>query len=256
MPRIAKKISSTKVYHIILRGNDRQDIFYDEQDYYKFFKIIKNLKIKYQYDIYAYCLMSNHVHVIIYDKNMQLSKIIQSMAISYASYFAKKYNKEGHLFQNRFLSKTVETKAYLYRLCKYIHQNPLKAGISSTEKYRWSSYHEFIYGDKIINSEIFLSMLGKTKKEAIENFIIFHSYETKAINEEVEYECVDKITDEQVKEKIQKLLKIEDVRKIHTYDRKTRNEELQKLKILKGTSKAQLSRVLGMNRKILERVMK
>lgn len=256
LPRIARKISSTKVYHIILRGNDRQDIFWDEQDYHKFLKIIKSLKEKYQYDTYAYCLMSNHVHLVICDKNMQLSKIMQSITISYASYFTKKYNKVGHLFQNRFLSKNVETKEYLCRLCRYIHQNPLKARISTTEDYKWSSYHEFIYGEKIINSELVLSMFGPNKKEAVENFMIFHIYEASFINEEVEYECIDKITDEQVKEKIQKILNIEDVRMINSYDRKIRNEELQKLKIIKGASKAQLSRVLGMNRKILERIMK
>ena len=200
--------------------------------------------------------MSNHVHLVIYDKNMKLSKIIQSMEISYASYFAKKYNKVGHLFQNRFLSKNVETKEYLCGLCRYIHQNPLKAKISNTEDYKWSSYREFIYGEKIISSELVLSMFAPNKKEAIENFIIFHSYETNFINEEVEYECIDRITDEQVKKKVQKILNIENVRMINSYDRKTRNEELQKLKIIKGVSKAQLSRVLGMNRKILERIMK
>ena len=256
MPRIARKISSTKVYHIILRGNDRQDIFLDEQDYHKFLKIVKILKEKYQYDIFTYCLMSNHVHLVIYDKNIKHSKIIQSMEISYASYFAKKYNKVGHLFQNRFLSKNVETKEYLCGLCRYIHQNPLKAKISNTEDYKWSSYREFIYGEKIISSELVLSMFAPNKKEAIENFIIFHSYETNFINEEVEYECIDRITDEQVKKKVQKILNIENVRMINSYDRKTRNEELQKLKIIKGVSKAQLSRVLGMNRKILERIMK
>ena len=256
MPRIARKISSTKVYHIILRGNDRQDIFLDEQDYHKFLKIVKILKEKYQYDIFTYCLMSNHVHLVIYDKNMKLSKIIQSMEISYASYFAKKYNKVGHLFQNRFLSKNVETKEYLCGLCRYIHQNPLKAKISNTEDYKWSSYREFIYGEKIISSELVLSMFAPNKKEAIENFIIFHSYETNFINEEVEYECIDRITDEQVKKKVQKILNIENVRMINSYDRKTRNEELQKLKIIKGVSKAQLSRVLGIKRKILERIMK
>ena len=99
-------------------------------------------------------------------------------------------------------------------------------------------------------------MFAPNKEEAIENFMIFHSYEASFINEEVEYECIEKITDEQVKEKIQKILNIEDVRMINSYDRKTRNEELQKLKIIKGASKAQLSRVLGMNRKILERIMK
>ena len=132
MPRVARKISISKVYHIILRGNDRQDIFFEEQDYRKFLKLVNNAKEKYQYEIYTYCLMTNHVHLIVYDKNNQISKIMQSMEVAYSSYFAKKYGKEGHLFQNRFLSKNVESKEYLYRLCKYIHQNPLKAGISKT----------------------------------------------------------------------------------------------------------------------------
>ena len=202
MPRVARKISNTKVYHIILRGNDRQDIFYDEQDYKKFLKTMKMTKEKYQYKIYAYCLMTNHVHLVIYDKNNQISKIMQSIAISYSSYFSKKYDKEGHLFQNRFLSKNVETKEYMCRLCRYIHQNPVKSGISTIEQYKWSSYLEFIYGEKIINREWILPMFGQTQKEAIENFIIFHSYEKKTINEEVEYEIIDKLTDEQTKKKI------------------------------------------------------
>lgn len=256
MPRIARKISNTKVYHIILRGNDKQDIFYDEQDYKKFLKIVEMTKEKYQYKIYVYCLMTNHVHLVIYDEMNQISKIIQSMAISYSSYFSKKYDKEGHLFQNRFLSKNVETQEYLCHLCRYIHQNPVKAGISKIEKYKWSSYLEFIYNEKMINKELILSMFGQTQKEAIENFIIFHSYESKMINEEVEYEIIDKLSDEQVREKIQKVLNIKDVREIRMNNRKIRDEEIRKLKNIKGTSKTQLSRVLGINRKVIERAMK
>ena len=110
MPRMPRKVSCTKVYHVILRGNDKQDIFLDEQDYKKFIKEILNTKEKYEYELYAYCLMTNHVHLIIYDKNDKLSKIIQSLAITYSPYFSKKYEKTGHLFQNRFLSKEVETR--------------------------------------------------------------------------------------------------------------------------------------------------
>lgn len=256
MPRVARKISNTKVYHIILRGNDRQDIFYDEQDYKKFLKTMKMTKEKYQYKIYAYCLMTNHVHLVIYDKNNQISKIMQSIAISYSSYFSKKYDKEGHLFQNRFLSKNVETKEYMCRLCRYIHQNPVKSRISTIEQYKWSSYLEFIYGEKIINREWILPMFGQTQKEAIENFIIFHSYEKKTINEEVEYEIIDKLTDEQAKKKIQEVLNIKDVREIRTYNKKVRDEKIYQLKNIRGTSKAQLSRILGVNRKVIERVMK
>ena len=89
MPRSIRKISKTKVYHVILRGIDKQDIFVEEQDYNKFIKEIQKTKEKYKYELYAYCLMSNHIHMIIYDKNEQLSKIIQSLAISYSLYFNK-----------------------------------------------------------------------------------------------------------------------------------------------------------------------
>lgn len=255
MPRVARKVSITKVYHIILRGNDRQDIFFEEQDYRKFLKIISITKEKYQYELYTYCLMTNHVHLVIYDKNNQLSKIMQSIEISYSSYFAKKYSKNGHLFQNRFLSKNVESQEYLYRLCRYIHQNPLKAGISSIEDYKWSSYKEFINGEKIISSELILSMFGQTKPEATENFILFHKYKSDEINEEIEYEGISKLTDEQVKEKIQELLELREISDIYMYDRETRNKKICLLKEIQGTSKIQLARVLGMNKKMLERIM-
>ena len=130
MPRSPRIKAFSKVYHVILRGNSKQDIFLDEQDYKKFKKEIYNTKEKYQYELYSYCLMTNHIHLIIYDKNEKLSKLMQSLAVSYSSYWNKKYERVGHLFQNRFISKEVESAEYLKNLCRYIHQNPYKAGIS------------------------------------------------------------------------------------------------------------------------------
>ena len=72
MPRASRKKSSTNVYHVILRGNNKQDIFFDEKDYKKFLKEIKNTKEKYGYELYAYCLMTNHVHLVIYDRKERL----------------------------------------------------------------------------------------------------------------------------------------------------------------------------------------
>ena len=256
MPRVARKISMTKVYHIILRGNDRQDIFFEDQDYKKFLRLIIITKEKYQYEIYAYCLMTNHVHLIIYDKNSQISRIMQSIEISYSNYFAKKYDRNGHLFQNRFISKNVETENYLRRLCRYIHQNPLKAKISITEDYKWSSYNEFIYQSKIISSQLILSMFGQTKKEAVKNFIQFHNDVINEMNEEIEYEGIAKLTDEQLEEKIKRILQLKQIQEIYMLDRNTRNEKICLLKNIQGTSKVQLARVLGMNRKMLERIMK
>lgn len=90
MPRLPREYNEIKVYHVILRGIDKQDIFFEDKDRYKFLEIIKETKIKYDYEVYAYCLMDNHVHIIIYDKTNLLSKIMQSIEISYSIYFNKK----------------------------------------------------------------------------------------------------------------------------------------------------------------------
>lgn len=257
MPRKARKFSNTKVYHIMLRGDDKQDIFFEEQDYKKFIKEILNTKEKYQYELFAYCLMTNHVHMIVFDKNDNLSKIMQSLAVSYSNYFSKKYDKVGHLFQNRFFSKCVETQEYLIQLCRYIHQNPVKANISKVEEYRWSSYQEYIKESKIIETKKIMSVFGKTELESMQNFIDFHKREKedKYGNDYIEYEMLEKLTDNELKEIIEKLLEIDSVMEIKKFNAKIRNENIAKLKLIKGTSKSQISRVIGINRKIIGRVL-
>lgn len=258
MPRMARKISKSKVYHIIFRGNDKQDIFLDKQDYLKMMKEIINTKEKYKYKIFAYCLMTNHVHLIIYDKNENISRAMQSLIVSYSNYFGKKYDKTGHLVQGRFFSKNVETKEYLIKLCRYIHQNPMKAKISSTNQYKWSSYKEYVGNSNIVDNKMILSLLGKTKQEAIKNFIIIHQNEKEGINDYIEFEILSKLTDLELKQRIEKILNINnvDIRKIKKYNAQERNKVLKELKIIRGTSKTQIARVLGINRKIIERAMK
>ena len=188
MPRKARQKSSTKVYHVILRGNAKQDIFLENYDYYKFIKEIKRTKGKYQYELYTYCLMTNHVHLVLYDKMDQLSKLLQSLMISYSSYWNKKTERVGHLFQNRFLSKNVETESYLKTVCRYIHQNPEKSEMAKTKEYQWSSYQEYIGKEKIIESGQVLKLFGGNRKEAIDNFIAFHKINQNKIEDFVEYE--------------------------------------------------------------------
>lgn len=258
MPRMARKVSNTKVYHIIFRGNDKQDIFFDIQDYKKYLKEIKVTKEKYQYEILAYCLMSNHVHLIVFDKNDNLSKAMQSLAVAYSSYFSKKYDKVGHLFQNRFHSKNVETKEYLVQLCRYIHQNPPKAQIGTVDNYKWSSYKEYINLDlkeRITNINTILPMFGSNKQEAIKNFKIFHQKEIDDNAQNAEFEIVDKLTDEELKHILEKMLNIKDALEIKRYSVDIRDENIKKLTNIKGTSKTQIARVTGLNRKIVERAM-
>lgn len=261
LPRIARTYSDVKVYHITIRGIDKQDIFFDEYDKHKFMSILKETKEKYNNEIYAYCLMDNHVHLVIYDKEQKISKIMQSIEISYAFYFNMKYERTGHLFQNRFFSKKIEDREYLKMVCRYIHQNPLKAGIEKTEKYKWSSYKEYIQSPKIINNKLLLSVFSENIEVAKQEFIRFHNAninddkETE-IADMMEYELCERLTDDEMKKYICELLNIKSVREISQYNTEIRNEKLSKLKCFKNISISQLSRITGINRKMIERAIK
>ena len=154
------------MYHIILRGNDKIDIFYDNQDRKMFFKVMKITKEKFKYNIYSYCLMNNHIHMVIKIKDEFLSKALQSLEIRYSAYFNKKTNRTGHLFQNRFFSKKIEDLNYFLTVCKYIHRNPEKANIEKTQDYQWSSFNEYIGKEKYIDKNILMYYFDNT----IENF--------------------------------------------------------------------------------------
>ncbi len=155
MPRRARKTGVTGVYHVMLRGINRNVIFHDDQDFSKFIKVLelqahpddgKGIEREPSCYIHAYCLMSNHVHLLVQEHEKELSELMKSIGISYVSYVNKRYDRCGPLFQDRFLSEPVDDVGYFVNLLKYIHQNPLKAGIvSSLDEYPWSSWHEYKY---------------------------------------------------------------------------------------------------------------
>ena len=153
MARQIRKKSGTGVYHVMLRGINRQDIFDDDEDYQQMVSILKSMTDRHDDDgalmpplctFYAYCLMSNHIHLLIQERGEPLSNVIKRIGVAYAHYFNKKYERNGHLFQDRFRSEPVDSIEYFVVLLRYIHQNPLKAGIvEKTEDYPWSSWKEY-----------------------------------------------------------------------------------------------------------------
>ncbi len=258
MPRIAREKSSTKVYHIILRGNAKQDIFLEKQDYHKFIKEICETKEKYQYELYAYCLMTNYVHFILYDKKENLSRALQSLTVSYASYWNKKYDRVGHLFQDRFLSKKIETKSYLTNLCRYIHRNPEIAEIARMEEYPWSSYQEYVNDNPIVNKRQILKLFGNQKQEAMKQFIEFHKMNTfqNEMQNFVEYEMISKLKDEQARKYIEEILEIQDIQEIVKFKIAERNRNLRKLRNISGISNVQIARITGLSKRMVEIAMK
>ncbi len=245
MPRPPRQKSSTNIYHVMLRGINQQTIFEDEEDYIKFLETIKNYKAISGFKVYAYCLMSNHSHFLIKVEKEELDVIIKRIAGSYVYWYNWKYYRKGHLFQDRYKSEPVETDEYLFTVIRYIHQNPVKAGIANRiDNYKYSSYSSYIGESEFVDTDFPLSMM---KKEAFINFN----------NEESKEKCLDvdnrdfRINDADAKKIIEKVSKCRSVAEFQMLNKEQRNKNIIKLR-QKGLSIRQISRLTGVSKGIVE----
>lgn len=254
MPRLSRKFSYSKVYHIIVKGIDSQNIFYDNQDRKVFLKYLLETKKQFEYQIYAYCLMVNHVHLIIRVNDEFLSKSIQGLLVKYVSYFNKKYDRSGTLFQDRFKSKLVENQRYFLEVCKYVHRNPEKARICKTEKYEWSSYLEYIKKEKIIDKNILLHYFNDNINEFI-NFTTRNN-DLSELDNFAEFEMIERLTDEQATELLMQKFNINDEKQLEKYFKNMSKEELKskivEIKKIRGTNITQIARITRKTRRIIE----
>lgn len=133
------------VYHIIDRGNDRGDIFFDDDDRRYYLDLLSSAVVEYRLRVYAYTLMSNHVHLFLRTMLPNISEAMYKVNIDYSHYFNKRHRRTGHLFESRFKSKLVQEDRYFLVLLRYVHMNPVKAGMVSTpEQYAWSSHRAYL----------------------------------------------------------------------------------------------------------------
>lgn len=153
MPRQARVQSSTDYYHIMMRGNNRESIFNrDEQKRY-FLDSLEKQQDDQLIHIAAFCLMNNHVHIVVKAEYSSLAKAIKSVNISYAMQFNQTWHRVGHVFQDRYKSEAIEDDTYLMQVIRYVHNNPVKAKlVKSPEEYRWSSFNEYLFDNVIISS--------------------------------------------------------------------------------------------------------
>ena len=153
MPRKARKESGTGIFHVMMRGINHQNIFEDTEDYYQFVNTLDRMRVRYDDEgnpcgsnctYYAYCLMNNHFHLLIREREETVGETVKRIASSYVYYYNRKYLRDGHLFKERFRSEPVNDMAYFVTLLRYIHQNPVKAGIVEHVKdYEFSSWGEY-----------------------------------------------------------------------------------------------------------------
>jgi putative transposase len=159
------------LYHVMSRGNGRQDIFLSDADRHMFLALLEELSERFNVDIYAYVLMDNHYHLLLKTVEANISRAMQWLGTAYTRKFNLAHHTSGHLFQGRYKSIIVENDAYLLRLSCYIHRNPLRAGIvDRLADYRWSSYHYYAYKKKapawLITQPILLQLSGTDRHKA------------------------------------------------------------------------------------------
>lgn len=146
MPRRARLILDNVCYHVIARGNQKQTVFRDEDDYGTYLKFILKYKGRYKFKIYGWCLMNNHIHMVV--ESNSLSKAMHGVNLSYAQYFKYKYKATGHFWQDRFKSFVIQKDGYLINCISYIEYNPIRAKIAlRPEDYEWSSYRQRVLGE-------------------------------------------------------------------------------------------------------------
>jgi len=151
MPRTARIAPKEYVYHILTRGNNREDIFKEERDYKKYIEILGRYKEKYKFKLYHYVLMRNHVHLVLEttEKGGNLAEIMKGINLSYAQYYKVRYKHIGHFWQDRYKSIIISKDDYLLACGSYVELNPVRARVVEGPKdYKWSSYNVYAYGKR------------------------------------------------------------------------------------------------------------
>lgn len=245
MSRLSRTISGSGVYHILFRGVNQQNIFEEASDYEKLKETILIVKEEMGFEIYAYCFMSNHVHIVLKEKNAgDISLIMKRILTKYARWYNIKYGRSGALIANRYKSVPIEIDEYFLQLIRYVHQNPVKAGIvNEIGEYPYSSYGEYIRVGELTNTTFLLEMISK--KEFVE-------YHKEIDNFEFRVTDSKKKTDEDVLMFLRKHYNIDNAKSIGKLPKVERDEILAEMK--KTYPVRQLQRITGVSRGVITKV--
>ena len=242
MSRLARTISESGVYHILFRGINQQNIFEEDSDFKKLKETIALVKQDLKFKIYAYCFMSNHVHIVLKEKSSgDISLIMKRILTKYARWYNIKYGRSGALIANRYKSVPVEINEYFLHLIRYIHQNPIKAGIvEKCEDYPHSSFVEYMYEKKLTDADFLFQMVS------LKEFVDYH--------QEIEtmiFRVTDrkKKTDDEVLMILKKNYKIDNPKSISKLSKAERDKILVELK--KKFPIRQLQRITGISRGVI-----
>jgi len=169
MPRVGRIYTEEGLFHVMARGNNKQPVFHEEVDFRTYKGLLLRLKGEQPFKLYHYCLMTNHIHLIIETSHKtELSKLMKRLNLSYYHYYKKKYGYSGHFWQDRFKSLLIERDLYLIACGLYIERNPVKAKIAKKpEEYPYSSYAFYAFNgeDPLLDRDPCYETLGENKAQ-------------------------------------------------------------------------------------------
>jgi putative transposase len=174
MPRQPRLELPSTLYHVTARGNDRRAIFRDDRDRHFYLSRIAFYRERFGFELFAYCLMTNHVHLAIRTGAEPLSRVIAGLHSTYAEYFNRRHGRVGHVFQGRYKAFLVQEDRYLLALLRYIHLNPVQARIVQRPRdYRWSSDRSLRAGrgPEWLDSDRLLTLIGASRRAAIKRYV-------------------------------------------------------------------------------------
>lgn len=234
-------------FHVIVRGIGKQILFEDDSDRIKFLELLERYREETEVVIMAYCLMENHVHLMLQDESQEMSLFMKKLGISYASYYNKKYDRTGHLFQDRYKSQVIVDEIGLLNVYRYILNNPAKAFIAKASDYKWSSYKEYGQVAGLTNASMLKELIGS--EMSLDDFLEIST----------DYEGMEEMTirhdDDWALDVIRKTLSVESGTVLQQLPKVERDEMLAILKE-KGISIRQLERLTGINRSVIQRARK
>lgn len=251
MPRTARGKSETGIYHVMLRGINRQVVLEGDEEKAKFLHTLKIFKEASKYKVYAYCLMDNHVHLLVEETTEPIGHSIKRICSSYVYWYNRRYERIGHLFQERFKSEIVDTDRYFLTVLRYIHQNPIHSGITDEiMNYRWSSYHEYFINTELIDKDFAFGLFSNDRSAAIDQFKKFMNESN--IDNCLDYDERKRLLDSDITMYLLQL-GVNNPGILHQMEKCQRDELIRTIKLIDGVTVRQISRVTGISKSVIDR---
>ena len=244
MSRMPRAKSISEIYHIIIRGTGQQILFESKSDGQFFLNMLKKYAREADIVLYGYCLMDNHVHLLLQGKQPMLSDFMKRLCGNYASYFNNKYDRVGTLFQSRFRSEPIEDDRYFLTVLRYIIMNPERAGVCQRDRYGWSCYKEYFLQPAICDTSFASRICGS--EDALQQFLRSEPQDSAVLKPK------GRVSDADAKKIIKTLFDVDSGIQLQSLERTARDRAIVRLK-RRGLSTRQIERLTGISRGAVQR---